>query len=185
MTTRALRGLLVAAGVAWLAVAGYGLRDVVSGSDDGWQLTYALYSIALVVGGALTLAAAAQVSAGSQRPRLRTGGLVVGGLGCIFAVIAAWAVPVWMTLLGVGLALVASTTDAAHRRGLVLSAGGQLLGIVVLIALIQAEVGRVDEYGDYPAAGGIALIVVAAAAIAGLAALGRDQGRQPAGLARG
>jgi len=53
-------------------------------------------------------------------------------------------------------------------------AGAQLLAIAVFIAGIEAEVGREDEWVDYPAAGGIALLVVAALTIAGIIRLTWD-----------
>jgi hypothetical protein len=45
----------------------------------------------------------------------------------------------------------------------------------VLIAAIEAEVGTRDEYGDHPAAGGIALMVMAAIMIIALVALARSE----------
>lgn len=95
--------------------------------------------------------------------------MATGGLGCALAVVAAWALPAWMTLLGVGFAVVAAASDPSRRRALALLAAGQLAGIAVLIAAIKAEVGQPDDYGDYPAAGGIAVIVVAAVTIIALA----------------
>ena len=69
-----------------------------------------------------------------------------------------------------------------HRRsirdgrwpGAAVLAGAQLLAIAVFIAGIEAEVGREDEWVDYPAAGGIALLVVAALTIAGIIRLTWD-----------
>lgn len=55
---------------------------------------------------------------------------------------AAWALPAWMTLLGPGLAL---------------------FGVAG-----PGRVGRRDESGDYPAAGGIALLVVATITVAAI-----------------
>jgi hypothetical protein len=109
---------------------------------------------------------------------LRIAGLIVGGLGCAFAAVGAWALPVWMTLLGSGLAMVAGAAEAGRRRVLILMAAGQLTGIAVLIAAIEAQIGRRDAYGDYPAAGGIAVLVVAAVMIAALVGLVRELERQ-------
>jgi hypothetical protein len=184
MKSRTSQQLAVAGGVAWLAVAGYGIWELSSSGDGGWELAYALFSVALVLGAGLTLAAAALVSTGSRRPRLRIAGLVAGGLGCALGLIAAWALPVWMTLLGVGFAMVAAASEPARRRVIGLLAGGQVIGIAVLITSIEAEVGRADEYGDYPAAGGIALIFVAAVMIVALVGLARGwQGRDVAAYA--
>jgi hypothetical protein len=56
----------------------------------------------------------------------------------------------------------------------VLLAGAQLLGMAFLFAGMAAEVGRVDEYGDYPAAFGIGLAVTAVATIVSLYLLDRS-----------
>ncbi len=178
MKSRTSQQLAIAGGLAWLGVAGYGIRELSNSGDDSWEVAYALFSVALVLGAGLSLAAVALVSTGSRRPRLRIAGLVAGGLGCALGLIAAWALPVWMTLLGVGFAIMAVASDPARRRALALLAGGQVLGIAVLITSIEAEVGRVDEYGDYPAAAGIALIFVAVVMIVALVELARGrQGR--------
>jgi len=52
-------------------------------------------------------------------------------------------------------------------------AAGQLIGMAALFAGIAAEVSEPDSYGDYPAAGGIALIVTAALTIVALVELTR------------
>ncbi len=180
MPRRTMHRLALAAGLAWLVVAGYGVRETVVDDDTSWQVTYAVFSIALVVGAVLSVAAAALASAESGRPRLRIVGLVVSGLGCALAIVA-WALPAWMTLLGLGFAIVALASGPGPRRALALLAAGQLIGVVVLIAAIEVGVGRRDEYGDYPAAGGIAVVVVAATAIVALVELARSTGREAVG----
>jgi hypothetical protein len=77
--------------------------------------------------------------------------------------------------------MVAVASGPGPRRALALLAAGQLIGILVLIVAIESEVGRADEYGDYPAAGGIAVVVVAVMAIVALVELARSVGRQPVG----
>jgi hypothetical protein len=52
--------------------------------------------------------------------------------------------------------------------------------MAVLFAAIAAEVGRQDEWGDYPAAGGIAVVVVAAITIMALLGLTTSIGRRGA-----
>lgn len=74
---------------------------------------------------------------------------------------AAWALPIWMALLGAGFALVGSAAGSVGGRLLGVLAAAQLVAIAVLIAGIKAEVGHRDEWGDYPVAGGLALVVVA------------------------
>lgn len=179
MGTRAMRRLTLVAGLAWLVVAGYGVREVAVGDGDDWEVAYAVLVLALLVGTAASVSAGALATHDSVRPRLRIAGLVVSCLGCAVAIVGAWALPVWMTLLGVGFALVAAASGPSRRRALALMAAGQLIGVVVLIAGIEASVGRRDEYGDYPAAGGIAVAFVAAMAIVAVVRLRR--GTDPAG----
>ncbi len=180
MPRRTMQRLALAAGLAWLVVAGYGVRETMVDDDTGWEVTYAVFAIALLVGAVLSVTAAALATAESGRPRLRIAGLVIGGLGCALAIVGAWALPAWMTLLGLGFAMVAVASDPGpgSRRALALLAAGQLIGVVVLIAAIEVGVGRRDEYGDYPAAGGIAVVVVAATAIIALIELVRSTGRE-------
>jgi hypothetical protein len=163
------------AGAAWLVVAGTELLDGLVDYGDGWEAPYIIFTLALVVGATLTLGVGAQATRESARPRLRMAGLAVSALGAVASFIGAWALPLWMTLLGAGFAMLAAAAGSAQRRPLALLAVGQLAGIAVLIAAIEAEVGRVDEYGDYPLAGGIAVLFVAATAIVALLTLGFDR----------
>jgi hypothetical protein len=177
MDTGAMRRLTLVAGFAWLVVAGYGVREATVDDEGAWRLAYLLFSIALLVGAAATVSLATLASRKSGRPRLRIAGLVVSGLGCALALVA-WALPVWMTVLGVGFAIVAVSSAPRPRRALALLAAGHLVGVAVMFVGIAAEVGRRDEYGDYPAAGGIAVGVVAAMTIIALVQLGRSIGHQ-------
>lgn len=106
-----------------------------------------------------TVLIVAVASRRGKRPRLRMAGLVVSGIGCGVALVGAWAPPVWMALSGAGFALVGVTAGSVHGRLLSILAAAQLIATAVLIAGIEAEVGHRDEWGDYPAAGGIALVV--------------------------
>jgi hypothetical protein len=99
-------------------------------------------------------------------------GLIVSGVGVV-ATLVAWALPLWMTLLGAGFAMVAVASAPSERRVVTLLAAGQLIGMAALFVAIAAEVGEPDSYGDYPAAGGIALIVTAVLTIAALVELTR------------
>jgi len=67
------------------------------------------------------------------------------------------------------------------RRGIACLSAAQLVGTPVLIVAIENEVGTPDSYGDYPAAGSIALVVTAAITILGLVQLAMLQPttRQP------
>ena len=175
MSRGAMRRMAGVAGAAWLVVAGAELVHGLVDYGDGWEVPYTVFVLALAVGATLTLAVGAEATRESARPRLRMAGLAVSALGAVAAFIGAWALPLWMTLLGGGFAVLAAAAGPAQRRPLALLAVGQLAGIAVLIAAIEAEVGRADEYGDYPLAGGIALLVVAATAIVALLTLGFDR----------
>lgn len=170
MVTSAIRTLTLVAGFAWLVVAGYGVRSATVDDDGDWELTYLVFSLALLVGVALSVTVATLATRQSDRPRLRMVGLVVSSLGGVASLVA-WALPLWMTVLGVGFAMVAVASGPRQRRPLTLLAAGQLVGIAVLFAGIAAEVGRRDYWGDYPAAGGIAVGVVAAITIIALLGL--------------
>jgi hypothetical protein len=104
---------------------------------------------------------------------------VVSGLGVLASVVA-WALPFWMTILGVGLAMVAYAAAPTARRAVALMAAGQLVGMATLFVGVIAEVGPTDSYGDYPAADGIALMVTAGLTIAGLVDLTRSTAPEPA-----
>jgi 4-amino-4-deoxy-L-arabinose transferase-like glycosyltransferase len=157
-----------------LVVAGYGYRSTHHDDSDDWERPYALYTLGLVLGALLIVAAATSMTRQNARPRLRMVGLVICGLG-VATTIVAWALPLWMTVLGAGLALLAIAAGPRQRRAVVALAGAQLAGLVALFAGIAAEVGQPDEYGDYPAAGGIALIVTAAVTVLALIDLARSR----------
>ncbi len=179
MTTRTLPRIGLVAGLAWLVVAGSGMRDAMADGDANWRAAYAVFSVALVVGAVLGLVGASQVSRESDRPRLRVAGLFVGGVGCAVALVGAWALPAWMALLGAGFAMLAGATGVGSRRALAAMAAAQLLGIAVLIGGIEAEIGPIDDYGDYPAAGGVAVVFVALTMMAALGELVRGAERAP------
>jgi hypothetical protein len=176
MPRRAARTLTVVAGVAWLVVAGYGVRSAVVDEGSDWEPTYMVFSLALLIGAAASVRIAMLASRQSARPGLRMVGLAVSGLGGAGALVA-WALPLWMTVLGVGFAMVAVASEPRQRRAVALLAAGQLIGLAILFAGIAAEVGRRDEWGDYPAAGGLALVVVAAITVSAVFGLAKSNGR--------
>lgn len=106
MKTNVLRRVSVVGGCAWLGVAGYGISRVSTDSAEEWTVAYALFNVALLLGVVCTVLLVAVASRQAHRPRLRAAGLVVSGLGCAVGALAAWALPVWMALLGAGFALV-------------------------------------------------------------------------------
>jgi hypothetical protein len=169
--------LTVVAGLAWVIVAGYGLLDSALDFGDNWEVPYAVFNVALFVGAVAVLAAVRAATRGSSRSRLRVAGLVVTGVGGAAAFVGAWALPLWMTVLGAGLLTLTFASAPGERRAVGLLAAGQVAGLVVLFAGLIAEVGRQDEYGDYPVPAGIAMMVTAALVIAGLIELSRGAGR--------
>ena len=182
MDTRSIRRLTVVAGLAWVIVAGYGLLDAAVDFGDSWGVPYAVFNLALSVGVVLVLAAVQQATRGSARSRLRVAGLIVMGVGAAASFVGAWALPLWMTVLGAGLVTITFATAPGERRAVGLLAASQVAGLVVLFAGLIAEIGRQDEYGDHPVPGGIAIIVTATLVIAGLVELTRRADR-PAAVA--
>jgi len=168
------RRMSVTAGVAWVVVGGAGAWSSMFDGDD-WELSYTIFTVALLAAACLTVMLAAAASQGTTRPALRRLGLVVGGLAVLACGVGAWALPLWATLLGGGLALLAWSSPEPARRALTVSAVGQAAGLVMLIAGEEAGIGRTDEWGNHPVAGIMGVAVIVAAAIAGLVMLG-DRG---------
>ncbi len=163
--------LAYAAGLGWLGVGIFGMWDVAKG-DSGEGLPYALFSIALLLAAVLTLAAAASCTQATDRVGLRRCGLGVG-LIAVASTLVAWAGPLWMTLLATSLAVLAVAAPAAVRPALATVAAGHVAGIVATVAAINAEIGRQNSYGDYPAAAGLGVCVAAAGSVLGMLLLVR------------
>lgn len=180
MTTRSVRKFTVVAALAWVIVAGYGLISAAVDFGDSWRLPYAVFNMALFVGVVFVLAVTANATVGSPRPRVRMAGLVVVGVAGAAAMVGAWALPLWMTLLGAGLITVTVASGPDRRRAVGILAASQVIGLVVLYTGLIAEIGRSDD-GDHPVPGGIAMIVTAAVVIAGLVELRRATPRLLAG----
>jgi hypothetical protein len=155
----------LAAAFFWLAAAvvyGVGIEG------DDWQMGYLLFSIAILLGGILGLLAAVGVS-----KRLGglgvTGmiGLVITGVGVVASIVA-WAVPFWMGIQGIGLLVLGIAvlrSGIAPKWSTVLVSSGFLLGVITFIAANAAELGDIDEWGDYPDAwalgGAVGMVIVA------------------------
>ena len=168
----ALRGRIVATVIAWLMVTASGALPRFTDGDD-WQhhFAYAVFSLSLLAAAVLTLRLVLAVTAGSPQPRLRTVGVCVTVLGIALSIPGAWVLPLWMFLFGVGYAAIAFGSPPPVGRAIAILSAGQLAGIVALIATIEIGVGTPDEYGDYPAAGAIALMTTGAWTILGLVTL--------------
>jgi hypothetical protein len=159
------------ASLCWLGVGILGVWDVAS--DEGGEGTrYVLFSIALLLAAVLTLAVAESCTRATERSVLRWSGLGVGGIA-VASTLVAWAGPLWMTMLAISLAFLAVAAPPDMRVGLATVSAGHVAGIVVTVAGIEAEVGRQDSYGDYPAAAGLGVCVAAAGSAIGMAVLFR------------
>jgi hypothetical protein len=175
MTRFTVRPLIALAALGWVVIGGHGLWTIVveESSGDDWEIRYLVSSIALFVASLLTLVVLWRATSDGARSPMRVVGLAVTSLGVLSTVVA-WALPLWMTLLAVGYGLLFVSMGQSRLRPVVLLAGAQLLGMAFLFAGMAAEVGRVDEYGDYPAAFGIGLAVTAVATIVSLYLLDRS-----------
>jgi MFS family permease len=172
-TTNTVRPLIALAAVAWTVVGGYGMWQIlVEDSGENWQAPYAVFTIALFLGTLFAMAAAWIVNRHGPRSPLETFGFGI----CVLAVmgtLVAWALPLWMTLSGVGYAVVAAAGRHPGRRAVALLSAAQMLGMAVLFTGIFAELGRQDPYGDHPVAFGLGTILLAVTTVVALVALER------------
>ena len=172
MPHNSTRIITAIASLGWLVVGGYAIWQIAtSSSSDNWEVPYLLFAVGLMIGATLTVAALFAARRGLERSVVRTVGFGVCLLGVVSTIVA-WALPLWMGTLGIGFALVAVGSSGAVRRAASMLAGAQALGIVTLIALLQVEIGEQNEYGDYPAVFGIALLVTVAGTLVALFVLG-------------
>ena len=159
------------ASVLWAAaVAVYWLAD-----DSDNTSAYLVWSAIILVASALTFVATLGLR---QRHgtlgRLGTVGLVILGFGVVFSIIA-WAAPFWMAVRGVGMlfvALAAMPLRVVPRLPMIAYGSGMLLGAITFVIAREMEVGSVDQYGDYPLALAIGLVVGLGITAAGLFGLG-------------
>lgn len=165
------------AAASWLVVGGHGARE--AAEAGGWLASYHLFAVALAVASVFTVAAVGSSTGPPARPRLHTAGLAVAGFGVVTTLMA-WALPLWMVVLGAGVALIAAATSRRERAATIALAVAPFVGLATLIVAIEAEVGSPDEYGDYPAAIGIALVVTALGMIGSLLAFARRVHATPA-----
>jgi hypothetical protein len=173
MSKSTVRLLISIAAFCWLVVGGYGLWEVIAeDSSDNWEISYSIFAITLLLGSLLSVLAVWRVTRPSRHSLVRSIGLAVCALGVLSTVVA-WALPLWMTLLAVGYALVA-LGSRSWRRPVAFLGIAQLLGMMTMYIGLTAELGPRDEYGNYPAAFGIGLVVTAAATLIALYQLDRS-----------
>ena len=165
---------LVAAGLWLIAliifVLGLGF------SEDFDTTVYLIWSAATLAAGVVTLIAT--LSLRQRRGNLGglgTTGVVVLGVGVVASVLT-WATPLWMTIQGVGMLLVALSmrkTSIAPRTALVAYSSGMLIGVITFFVLTAMKVGTPDSYGDYPLAWAYGLALGLTITAAGLYGIGR------------
>lgn len=170
------RLILSVAMLGWVGVGAYGVWEIVKEDpDENWHTPYTLLMISLVLAVAFTTAATWGCSHATRRRGIRNAGLGLGVMAMASS-LAAWAVPLWATLLAASCAVFAVVAPRDRRGGVTVLAAAQIVGMAVMLAAIQAEVGRRDSYGDYPAAFGIGKATIAAGSLLGLVTLARVAG---------
>ncbi len=116
---------------------------------------------------------------------LGIGGLGVTGLG-VLTLLIAWAFPLWMTLIGVGVLLFAISLlrrDLSPRLWTLVWGGGMAVGAITWYVLRWLEVGDADQWGDYPLAVAFALPIGVIIMAIGLIGIGQWlRGEQPVDL---
>lgn len=174
-----LRPLIAVAGAAWLLVAASGVWSAAVEGEE-WVAPYTAFMLSLIVAAIVSVSVVARSTRGARHPWLRIVGLVVAGLGCLMSVVA-WAMLVWMFLLGSGFALIALSTRPPMRRAVACLSVAQLVGIPAFIAVTEIEVGTADSYGDFPAADAIALVITVGVTVLGLTLLSKYGETEPVG----
>lgn len=164
--------LAAAAALGWLGVGIFGGWWSLTDDDDGDGSLYLLFSIVLMLSALLTVAAAWTSTRSAERATVRKCALAVGFLAATSTLVA-WAGPLWMTMIAACLVLFALAGPAVMRPGLAALAVGQILGIVVTIGAMEAEIGAKDSYGDYSGAADLGIVVAAAGSVIGLTLLVR------------
>ncbi len=165
---------VVSIAIFWLA----------QGSDG--NTGYFIWSINVVVAGALTLVA----TIGLRRRLGGLGGLgmagvIVLGLGVVVSFIT-WATMLWMAVEGVGMLLIALAAwpiRLAPRPATIAYGSGMLLGAITWGVLTALKVGTPDSYGDYPVAWNTGFIIGIVIVAAGLLGIGLWlRGEEPADI---
>jgi hypothetical protein len=148
--TRRAGLLAIIAGGFWLLAGVLGIAT----NGENWQ--YYGFSLAVLVAG--VLAVIAMVGLGKRVGGLGAFGLagtVIASIGVLLSVVA-WAVPLWMSIQGIGLLLIGigvfRVGTTVPRNGILLASSAFLIGPIAFFVLAELEVGWQDSYGDYPLA---------------------------------
>ena len=168
LSTRSERTLGTLGAAAWVTVPiAWGVATLLDRTqpwEDTPQRWFLLGWTALMAAGAMTTLVVG--SSRGDRPRLRTAGVVTMILGVGVSAGIGWAVPIWTTVFGVGLALLAISARAEPSTWLM--AGGFMAATATFFAIQALGLGTPDVHGDYPAAWTTATILAAAGASLGL-----------------
>ncbi len=171
MNDKSVQRTGVVACALWLAVAGSQVWAIVQRDGDDWEFSYTALTVALALAAGLTVWFLAALTRGSARRRLRGAGLAAGALGIAAAAVGAWAIPLWMSLLGISFALMAAAAPEAIRKSIAAAAAAHLVApavLVLTIALFEADDGP---------AGDIVVFATTAVVVAVLASLSRTSER--------
>lgn len=186
-STRTAGAAAMVSASAWVGLlALWSATAIMSERGKDWETTETVLFIAGV--GCLFAAIGTSVMAWLGL-RNRLGGL--GTVGLLGAVICALALPAalipwftfgWQGLLAAGSALIAVAalrSGYGHRRAIFVAGFSWVMALGTWAALRSAEVGPVDEWGDYPVAfvGGLAVGCLGSAV--GMLAIGRWLHREP------
>jgi hypothetical protein len=181
------------AGIFALAASGLWLASLAiiwlgKFADDFDTWIYLVWSASILVAGAFTFVATLGLRQRHETfRRSGTVGLVILGFGVVLSIIS-WALPLWMTVQGVGMLLVVLAIlpkGVAPRAASVAYGSGMLIGAILFGVLTAMKVGSPDQFGDYPLAWDIGITVGLGIVAAGLLGIGTWlRGEQPASVER-
>ncbi len=184
--TKSAGAFALAASGLWLASLAIIWLGKFADDFDTW--IYLVWSASILVAGAFTFVATLGLRQRHETFR-RSGivGLVILGVGVVLSIIS-WALPLWMTVQGVGMLLVSLAIlpkRVAPRAASVAYGSGMLIGAILFGVLTAMKVGSPDQFGDYPLAWDIGITVGLGIVAAGLLGIGTWlRGEQPASVER-
>jgi hypothetical protein len=172
-STKKAGTLAVTGSALWLvALAIYWVAQVL---DDFDTTVYLVWTAIILASGVLTFLATLGLRKRQGSGVLGTVGLVILGIGVVVSFVS-WATPLWMTIQGVGMLLVAIAIrpmGTAPHPASVAYGSGMLIGAISFFVLTVMKVGTPDSYGDYPLAWGISIAVGLVIVAIGLFGIGR------------